>query len=578
MSDPIDNISSGEFEEFRDTFRQFLLGQGVKGSGDETSPGHDELKTKLLDLLIKQEDDEFSREFRNELSAIIEKLAELSILEIPNAPSMTTNFLRISLDCKKQIYEKLEKSELTESMKQTWSHQIERFFDTFVYELITRWEEIDSQRHIEEIGNIKAGQVKLQRENERLRGIYALSIETASLNSTDEILKYLAKKLPAILPIDALILFLKSADSYIEIIFPVREISQAEIDMGRQKLEEFFELFQRIVIDPGTIDVRIMDIQKVRISQWQVEPPESIFVPLIERNHAWGILGALRKAGNPFNPQEVQSLSIVANLIDLVVRNRESLEKEREMNKSLDEQIKFARKVQQNVLPIEYKSDSINIRTRLKPSESISGDLYQFFKTSHNEQGVLIGDVTGHDVAAGLMMMTVMGILAEVFSIQDAAITEMLERANNNLSRMVSDEFFVTSLTAWVADDNKLHYFNAGHPPGLLCRGKTKEIVELLPDGFPLGIFENLKITPNDVPIFPGDRILLYTDGLIEARDKNGAQYGISKLKDLFSRLMDYKPESVLEKILESVRDHVGQNELKDDVALVLVDIVNNTS
>ncbi len=571
MTNLFDEISSTDADDFRENFTQFLLGKGIEKSAKKNSASQ-KVKIRLLDLLLNPEAGAKDVDFRSELHNVIERISEINILDTPGMPAATSDILEITFEYKSQILKHLDNNTIPDDKKTVWRQHINEFFDDFILELVRRWENFESERYIEELERAQIDKEHLEKENNRLKGIYALSIEIAKIANPNEIYRYLAQKLQSILVFDNLIILDASSGQIREQIFPVNKTSICEIDAGRKKIEDVYELFQRVVITRDLVETQIHDSDKIDTQAEDVDAPESVFVPMLESDHTWGIIGVLRRAGHPFNSQEVQSLSIVTSLVDQIVRNINVIRRERTLARSLDDQLKLAKTIQINVLPDSFKSDQLTIETRFKPSETISGDFYQFFKTNTNDTGVLIGDVTGHGVAAGLMMMTVMGILTEVFAIESLSITQMLQRANQNLSRIVNEEFFVTGLALWVSPDNKLRYFNAGHPPGLLYRKKAGDILELYPDAFPLGIFEDQKVTAKEVPLESGDRILLYTDGLIEARDKNNTQFGIPKLKDLFIKKINSSCEVLLDEILDAVYYHAGTDDLRDDVALVLIE------
>lgn len=566
-----DEISSSDVDDFRENFTQFLLGKGADKSAEKPKASQ-KVKVRLLDLLLNPESGVGDDEFRDELQHVIERISEMNTLDTAGIVAATSDLITITFEYKTQLLKHLDKNSIEHEKKTLWRRHINDFFDNFILELVRRWEDIEGERHLEELERSETDKDRLEEENNRLKGIYALSIEISKINKPIEIYKYLARKLPSIVTFDNMVILDTSSGVIREHIFPVKKTSIAEISAGRSRIEDIYELFQRVVIIREKVEVEIYDNADVDEKADGVDIPESIFVPMIDNDNTWGIVGVLRRAGNPFNPQEVQSLSIVTSLVDQIVRNINAIRRERDLSRSVDEQISFARTIQQNVLPDSIKSDKLTIETRFKPSDTISGDFYQFFKTSTNDTGVVIGDVTGHGVAAGLMMMTVMGILTEVFATEGLSVTQMLHRANQNVSRIVIEEFFVTGLTLWVSSNNTLKYFNAGHPPGLLLKKETGEIVELYPGGYPLGIFDDQEVTAREVPFASGDRILLYTDGLTEAKDNSGRLFGIEKLKNLFISTIDSSCDVLLDEILQTVYDHAGTDNLRDDVALVLIE------
>ena len=571
MSDLFDEISSSELSDFRANFAEFIRGDRTDKSSKEQSASRN-VKTRLLDLMLNPDTSSMDAGFKEEVIKLIERISELDVLDTPGVPAATSELLEITLDYRTQILECLKNASFEEEKKCMWHKYIDEFFSNFILELVRRWESIEDERHVEQAEKSRLGKKQIQEENHRLKGIYALSLEIAKLAEPQEIYRYLARKLPSIIPFDGLIICEVTNNRVEENIYPVRRTSLNEINNARNKLEDLYELFQRVVVDRELVVTKTHNEEFVDAEVDDVESPESIFVPMLEGDKTWGMIGVFRRNGRPFNPQEVHALSIVTSLVDLVVLNIHSTQRERALSVSMAYQMRFAKAVQQNVLPTEYKNDSISIHTRFKPSEILSGDFYQFFTTNKSDFGVVIGDVTGHGVAAGLMMMTVMGVLVEVLAAEDLEVTEALGRANNNILKIVNEEFFVTALALWITDDNQLRYFNGGHPPGLLYKKSDEKIIELMSTDFPLGIFENLDINTETTSLSDGDRIMIYTDGLIEAKNGDGNLFGIEKLKELFVKYINEDASTILDKILHSVYEHTGTENLDDDVALILLE------
>ena len=363
MTNWFDEISSSDMDDFRKNFTQFLLGKGTDKSIKKPEASKN-VKIRLLDLLLNPESGECDNEFRNELQNVIERISEINTLDIPGAVAPTSDLLKITFECKTQILKHLDNDSIAQDKKTLWQRHINEFFDNFILELVRRWEDIESERHIEELERARTDKSRLEEENNRLKGIYALSIEISKIDNPNEIYRYLARKLPSILTFDNMVILDTSSGIIREHIFPVKETSIAEINAGRSRIEDIYELFQRVVINRDKVEVEIHDNAKVDENSSGVDVPESIYVPMFDDDYTWGIIGVLRRAGNPFNSQEVQSLSIVTSLVDQVVRNINAIRREREFTRSVDDQIGFARTIQQNVLPESFKSDKLTIETR----------------------------------------------------------------------------------------------------------------------------------------------------------------------------------------------------------------------
>jgi len=569
MGNFFDKISSDEIAEFRETFEEFM--HSDMPSPDPNRTILHETEKSLLDLLLEP-DSSNDTQFSFKILELIERIGELDVLDLPRHHAASSDLLALATKHRKDILENLESKNFDESRKNLWRNRINDFFDRFTLEIVKRWEIIENDRHKKEIDELEKSKINLSRENSYLRRIYSLSLQIASISSPDKTYEYFARKLGLILDLDFIVILDTSDKKPIEYIFHSDRASIKDLDVGRRKTEDVYELFKREAIDRDNIDVVIENPSILRARHSPKNDPESVIVPMIDDENTWGMIGVFRKEGNAFSPQEVQAISIVTSLVELVARNQRTLVRERALSRSLDEQINFARKIQERMLPKDYADNDFKITTRFKPSTILSGDFFHFFKTDLNERGVIIGDVTGHDVAAAMMMMTVMGILNDVFILAETTFEEMIHRANSRLNKTISEQFFVTAMAVWFDISGRLKYINMGHPTGLLSGKNTNPIQELNPTGFPLGIFEEVDLNPQEIDFKPGDRILLYTDGLTEAKDYSGKSFGLEKLKKIFSEASDLDTESTLDVIIKTVNDCVGSSGIHDDIAIAIID------
>ena len=199
------------------------------------------------------------------------------------------------------------------------------------------------------------------------------------------------------------------------------------------------------------------------------------------------------------------------------------------LNLEVQNELEIGKEVQERFLPDPSLIADLEPALHYRPFREVSGDLYCFFTPTRKRRLLFFADATGHGVPAALLTaVAVMGL--------DAILTDETEpsaicaRLNTLLTRRVSREFFMTGVLV-VIDGNRMHYVNAGHPPGLLIRGDSGE-VELLPANCPpLGLVEDLKFGVIEVKLKSGDRLMLFSDGLIETPDTDGEPFGLERLE-----------------------------------------------
>ncbi|OEV36062.1 hypothetical protein HS99_0031440 [Kitasatospora aureofaciens] len=204
----------------------------------------------------------------------------------------------------------------------------------------------------------------------------------------------------------------------------------------------------------------------------------------------------------------------------------------------------------------------------------IGGDLYEVVNTRHGVRAV-VGDVRGKGLGAVETAAAVLGAFREAAHQEPALdrvagwLADSLDRALHENDHPGVEEEFVTLVLIGVRSDGTAELVNCGHPSPLLLRGGLVRPLELTETVPPLGVLDPADVHPpvHRVPLHGGDRVLLFTDGVIEARDRSGAFY---PLAERFPRCADGRPADVLQRLHEDVVRHVGR-QLGDDAAMLLL-------
>lgn len=218
------------------------------------------------------------------------------------------------------------------------------------------------------------------------------------------------------------------------------------------------------------------------------------------------------------------------------------------------------------VLPAHARRTDIAYRYESATEDAvIGGDLYDCYH-SRTHTRFLIGDVRGKGLAAVEQSARVIRAFRQAAGIHPD-LEEVVEDMNDYLTGFFDDEEFVTALLLDTTDVTRPRLVCAGHPSPLLVRPDgTSEFLLTVPD-LPLGLGDHYRSHPFEWQ--PGDRLLLYTDGLSEARDSQGAFLDLRELAPLLAR---GPIEEVLDHALAAVRSHVHRGELSDDAAVILLE------
>lgn len=242
----------------------------------------------------------------------------------------------------------------------------------------------------------------------------------------------------------------------------------------------------------------------------------------------------------------------------------------------IESELLIAQKIQMSFLPKKYSLPAsvkgIDLNAQLVSAKHVGGDLYDFFLLKDRYLYFAVGDVSDKGVPAALLM-AVTKTLVKGIAEQYNDPGEILERVNNELCFNNENSMFVTYVCAMLDLENgELSLGNAGHNLPLLRRaGRRPEWLELTP-GLVLGAMEDMEYGVHKIQLNPGDSILFYTDGVVEAEDNDQALYGDERLLNLYAELVDQTPKQTVTRIIESVNSFVDGAPQSDDITVLALD------
>lgn len=242
-----------------------------------------------------------------------------------------------------------------------------------------------------------------------------------------------------------------------------------------------------------------------------------------------------------------------------------------EQNKRMSKDLIFAKNLQIGILPKKGIYGSLDIDYIYKPSEMLSGDIFDVYYIDEENLGIYISDVVGNGVAASMMTMFVINTMRNIKdnNLSPSSVLEELHREFTKLN-LNSDQYFTIFYGIYNIKNKKFKYTNAGHNC-IPIKFDQNDIVELKTNGFPISlIFNKIDYDENEIQLNCGDEILFYTDGVTEARNMEGLEFGIERIKEAI--------EEDRENILDSIEEKVNKfrwKEQEDDVAMVLMKVLS---
>jgi sigma-B regulation protein RsbU (phosphoserine phosphatase) len=234
----------------------------------------------------------------------------------------------------------------------------------------------------------------------------------------------------------------------------------------------------------------------------------------------------------------------------------------------IQKELEIARRIQTSILPRTYpESAHFNVAARYVPMTAVAGDFYDFLVADQTQAGLLIADVSGHGVPAALIASMVK--LAATSQRANAADPAMLLTGMNTVLHGNTQEQFVTAAYVYLdAASSTLRYSAAAHPPMLLLRGGS--VVELAENGLMLAAFAFSTYSTAEYPLEPGDRLVLYTDGLLEAANATGEEFGPHRLSALLKDGARLSAEAAADHIISSLQ--TWSRSQNDDLTVLICD------
>jgi sigma-B regulation protein RsbU (phosphoserine phosphatase) len=249
------------------------------------------------------------------------------------------------------------------------------------------------------------------------------------------------------------------------------------------------------------------------------------------------------------------------------VAAKRSLARDHQFNE-IQKELEIARRIQTDILPSAYPaSDHFQVAARYVPMTSVAGDFYDFLITGPKHAGLLIADVSGHGVPAALIAsMVKLAANSQRANLSDPAA--LLSGMNAVLCGNTQNQFVTAAYVYLDATSATLRYSAAAHPPMLLLR--SGQVIEVTENGLMLAAFSNATYSTAVHPLRSGDRLLLYTDGLLEAANPAGEELGPQRLSALLEDGAHLDAEAAADHLISSLKTWArSQN---DDLTVLICD------
>ena len=275
---------------------------------------------------------------------------------------------------------------------------------------------------------------------------------------------------------------------------------------------------------------------------------------------------------------------VVFASVQISQSGKNMIEKQKEITQKstrIETELSLANAIQKSMLPSIFppfpEHEEIDLYATMIPAKEIGGDFYDMFLIDDDHLAICIADVSGKGVPASLVMMITKILIKNVTKI-DLQVDKAFTRVNNMLCDGNETGIFITS---WFGILNlktgRIEYVNAGHNPPLLYSKKTNEFTYLeTKSNLVLAGLENINYSKQEIKIEPGDRLFLYTDGVVESTNIKNNQYGEERLKEFLNKHINLDSKETIQEVKKDLDIFVNGAEQFDDITMLELIYKNN--
>jgi sigma-B regulation protein RsbU (phosphoserine phosphatase) len=238
--------------------------------------------------------------------------------------------------------------------------------------------------------------------------------------------------------------------------------------------------------------------------------------------------------------------------------------------RQLENELELSQVVQRSLLPQQSPTiPGMSIAGFSRPAQIVSGDYFDFIQFKDGTHGIVMADVSGHGVSAGMLMTSLQTAFHTLVPESNSPLN-VLERINRLYIHNIKFTTFVTIFFAKFDPKTRLFtYANAGHNSGYLYRASKKQDIWLHPTGPAIGLMEGFILSTEEIELQDEDILLLYTDGITEAMNAKGEQFGTERLAKLIREKTDLSAQELANAILLTVSDFAEGKNFVDDITII---------
>ncbi len=300
-----------------------------------------------------------------------------------------------------------------------------------------------------------------------------------------------------------------------------------------------------------------------------------LLLPLANQERLLGLLSlGPKQSEEPYSPADLRLLTSVARHAGLALENSRlasAVAEEAAQRERIHREIEIAREVQERLLPREGPQvTGLDYAGLCRPALTIGGDYFDYLRTPTGEIGFALGDIAGKGVPAALLMASLQASLRGLTAGGVGDLRELMAKLNTLVYDATPKNRFATFVyVLYEPQTRRARLCSAGHNASVLVRHGQVEWIR--PKGIALGLTRQTAYEQVEIALEPGDRLILYTDGITEARDAEGEEYGEARLAELAVGLGELSAEESLRALIADVDRFAGETPQHDDLTAMVL-------
>jgi serine phosphatase RsbU (regulator of sigma subunit) len=335
--------------------------------------------------------------------------------------------------------------------------------------------------------------------------------------------------------------------------------------------EEGLQLAERGAPDAFLVDYRMPGMDGFEVTRRIKNDPQLKTIPVLMLTGADApntIVEGLTVGADDFVTKG-SDLEVLFARVSALLRVKKYQDQLRKLNQQITRDLQIARRVQEALVPQGlFRAPHIEIRSAYMPSETLSGDFYDYF-LQENTVYLFVADVSGHGLPAAILVSLLKSYIHTEADAK-ARLSDFMSGLNDFLFSVSLPTQFATAQLFRLDADLNLTYSNAAHPPFLLFRKSEKKTFILEQPSYLLGAMPHMKYDDQTVKVAPGDTLFAYTDGLTDRRDRLGNFYDINRVAALLEQGGECDLTQIYDRIHEDIIGFAATEEFRDDIAFVL--------